>query len=298
MLKADRANKIKSFVSREDSASKKYPRVIINADDFGITDGVNKAISELACAGRLTSTSVMSNMPLCEEIAKLKDRIGVGIHLNLTTGRPAAKVSAVPSLANEAGEFFDLSTLLKRMRSGQIVQKDVESEFSAQIKRLIDMGIQPDHVNSHTSVLKYPLFMKIAKRVSAGYGIPAVRTFTPRKFDYMRLLSPKRAIISLYLPYQKFKWKQGGFNVSDRKDSLLQFGLKYSAAISYLKDVFTHLPEGVLEFVVHPGYCEGDSAPLGGYVDEREVELQALMSSEFKSFIEHSEARLIRFCDI
>jgi len=277
---------------------KKPSRVIINADDFGITEGVNRAIAELAEAERITSTSVMSNMPLCEEITNLKGKIGIGVHINLTTGRSAAKGSLVPSLINESGEFFDLSTLLKRMRYGQIDQGEVEVEFYAQIKRLLDFGIQPDHINSHTSVLKYPFFMKIAKKVSVDCAIPAVRTFTPRKFDYTRLLSPKRAIISFYLLYQKLKWKQSGFHIADRKDSLLQFGLSYNAAIAYLRSVFTRLPDGILEFVVHPGYCDADNTSLGGYVREREVELQALMSSEFKSFIEHSEARLIRFCDI
>ena len=59
-------------------------KVIINSDDFGITKGVNQSIVELIDAGILTSTTVMSNMPYYAEIEKLRDRIGIGIHFNLT----------------------------------------------------------------------------------------------------------------------------------------------------------------------------------------------------------------------
>ncbi len=141
--------------------------------------------------------------------------------------------------------------------------------------------------------------MKIIKKVAEKYEIKAVRTYTPRKFDYTRLLSPRRTIISLYLAYQKFRWKLNGFSTTDKHNSLNhELGLNYDMASKKLKDIFKELPSGIFELGVHPGYCNGDDTPLGGYVKEREAELQALSSREFKEIIENSEAELISFNDI
>jgi predicted glycoside hydrolase/deacetylase ChbG (UPF0249 family) len=280
------------------SSSKNTSKVIINADDFGITKGVNKAIFELVDAGVVTSTSVMSNMPYFEDIIKLKNTIGIGVHLNLTTGKPLNNVKMVSSLVSENGEFFELSTLLKRIWHGQISKKAVEFELNAQIQQLFDLGIHPDHIDSHESILKYPFIIRIVKEIAKTYDIFAVRTFIPRKFDYRRLLSPKKMLISLYLSYQRVLWKKYGFSVGDKKDSLLEVGLNYNRAIDKLKNVFNNLPDGVLEFTVHPGYCNEDNRPLGGYIQEREVEMQALLSDEFKDIVSSSEAELISFKDI
>ncbi len=81
-------------------------------------------------------------------------------------------------------------------------------------------------------------------------------------------------------------------------DGLLKAGLDYPTALKKLEDIFYKLPKGVLEIGVHPGYCNDNNKALGGYVNEREVELQALVSKELKNAIEKSRARLITFGDI
>ncbi len=273
-------------------------RVIINADDFGITAGVNKAIFELVDAGRLTSTSVMTNMAGYADILQLKGRIGIGLHFNLTVGHPVTESLKISTLVNESGEFFELPTLLKNVKMGKVSRKDVETEFKAQIKRLLDLGIQPDHLNSHESVLKYPFFIRAVQRTTSHYGIEAVRSFSPREFDYTRLLSPGKIVRSLYLSFQKMTLRYNGYHVADRHDSLLEMGLDYRMACEKLHDVFMDISEGVLEFVVHPGYCNGDHQPLGGYVSERETELKALLSDEFGSVLKLSEVDLVSFKDL
>ncbi len=283
---------------RMTSQLKSKSRVIINADDFGMTKGINKAIFELAERGTLTSASVMTNMPFFEDIIDLKDKIGIGFHVNLTTGKPINDKKRVPSLVDNNGDFLELSMLIKKIKNGLISIQEVEIELESQIMRLTSLGIQPDHINSHSSILKYPFLMKIAKKIAKKYEITAVRTFSPRKFDYKRLCNPKSMIISLYLPYQRFVWKKCGFRVADKKDSLLKFGLDYNTAIEMLKEVFSSLPAGVLEYAVHPGYCNGNNESLGKYIYERETELKALSSNEFKRIIEDSGTELISFKDI
>ena len=273
-------------------------RVIINADDFGITKGVNRSIFELVDAGILTSTTVMANMPFHAEIVKLKHRIGIGMHFNLTVGKPVLGRKDIPSLVDEEGNFFDFPTLKRKIRGGAISKKEVEEEFEAQVKALSNLGITIDHFDSHESLLKYPFFYKIAKKTALKNRIPAVRTYVPRKFDYKRLMNPRKALISIFLIYQKSRWKRNGFYAADKHDSLLEFNLDYDTALKKLKTAFHNLPNGVLEFVVHPGYIDKDTSLLGKYVYEREVELKALSSNEFKKIIEDSRARLISFKDI
>ncbi len=295
--------KIKSYSNREEkpmpSIENKHNRVIINADDFGITKGVNKAIFELVDAGIVTSTSVMSNMPDYVDVVKFKTKIGISVHFNLTTGRPINDPKKIPTLVDEQGSFYELSELLKRMRQGQILKQEVEIEFDNQIKRLIKIGVQPDHVDTHESLLKYPFFEKVIREKAKKYSIMAVRTYTPRKFDYVRLFSPKKLLISLYLGFQKVRWRYNGFKVADRYDGLLKAGLDYSTALKKLEDIFYKLPKGVLEIGVHPGYCnDNNNKALGGYVKEREVELKALLSEGCKEIIHNSGAEVISFNDI
>lgn len=274
------------------------PRVIINADDFGITKGVNKAVSQLAYAGILTSTSVMTTMAHYEDISDLKDKIGIGIHFNLTVERPVTEPLRIPTLVNSEGKFFALSQLLKLMKRRAVSGEEVARELNAQIQRLINLGIQPDHIDSHESLLKYPFFMKIIREVAKKYAIPAVRTYSPRKFDYSRLFSPRKIVISFYLAFQKARWKMDGFRVADRYDSLITPGLGFEGALAKLKNIFQELPCGTLEVGIHPGYCNGDNGPLGEYVCEREAELQALLSEEFYDTMMNSGAELVRFKDI
>ena len=291
IIKTHQRNKVLDF-------SSKICKVIINADDFGITKGVNKAIFELVDAKVLTSTSVMTNMPYYNRVENLKNEIGIGIHLNLTVGNPVLEKTKISTLVNDKGDFLGLNILLNKMIRRKISKIEVEAEFEGQIKKLLDIGIQPDHVNTHESLMKYPFFLSIIRKLAYKYKIMGVRTYSPRKFNYKRLLSLKRILISSLLYYQKLRWVKAGYNVSTKFDSLLKINLDYKEAIELLNEIFQNLPSGILEIIVHPGYCNEENATLGDYIYEREVELKALLSSEFKTILDNSGATLISFNDI
>lgn len=272
--------------------------VIFTADDFGLTRGVNRGICEVVEAGILTSTTVMTNFPYYQEIHAIKDKIGVGVHLTLTEGTPVLNPGKIPTLVDEKGNFYDHQELIKKVYWRKLSIGDVEAEFDAQIRQLVDIGIKPSHIDSHESILKYPFFISIAKRLAEHYDIRGVRTYSPRIFDYNRLKSPKRILISLLLLYQKAKWVRSGFHVTDKIDSLIEFGLDYGTALGKLKDILTNASHGVLEIIVHPGYDDEERALLGGYVYEREAELKALLNGEVKKIIEESGMILINYNDI
>jgi chitin disaccharide deacetylase len=273
-------------------------RIIINSDDFGITEGVNRAIIELIEAGIMTSTSVMTNMPYYQEIIHYKDRIGIGIHLTLTEGNPVLSPSEIRTLVDENGSFLKYSSVTNRNVYQHFSKDHLFNEFSAQVQRLIDLGIKPSHIDTHESFFKYPFFIPLIRKLAHKFNIKGIRTYSPRKFDLSRLLSPKSTLISIILLLQKRMWLKEGFNVTDRIDSLNKKGLSYYEAAEQLNTIMNGLPDGVLEIVVHPGYCNGDNTPLGDYVKEREAELQALLNDKFKESILNSGAALISYNDI
>ena len=93
-------------------------------------------------------------------------------------------------------------------------------------------------------------------------------------------------------------WKRSNFKVSDYYDSIIKFGLDYEKAIQMLNDIFYNLPVGILELGVHPGYINNGQEYMGGYLQEREVEMKALTSDNFKNIIKNSGVELISFKDI
>ena len=89
--------------------TKQKNRVIINGDDFGMSPGINKAVRQLYQKGRLTSVSILTNMPWSKEAldyTRSADDLHSGVHLNLTTGRPILPAEKVPALVSAKGEFI------------------------------------------------------------------------------------------------------------------------------------------------------------------------------------------------
>jgi chitin disaccharide deacetylase len=123
-------------------------KLIINADDFGYSKGVNLGIIEAFQNGVVTSATLMANMPGAEHaaaLAKENPGLGVGIHLVLTCGKPICR--DVPSLINDHGEFHRLADLEKIARIDE-----VERELTSQFERFLSFRIQPTHIDSHHHV--------------------------------------------------------------------------------------------------------------------------------------------------
>ena len=132
-------------------------RLIINADDFGISRGVNIGIIEAAEAGVVTSASLITNLPAFADAisrAQSSPDLSVGLHLNFTIGGP---ITRAPSLTRRnTGEFYPLPALLGRASLGRLDASDINLECRAQIDRMIDAGFPPTHLDSHRHVHAHP----------------------------------------------------------------------------------------------------------------------------------------------
>lgn len=152
----------------------------MNADDFGLTDDVTRGILAAHKNGQVSSTTLMVNMPGTDAaVASVKDcpDLGVGLHFNLTEGRP---LTIAPSLVDETGQFFLRSELLRRCFRGAINPDDVTREFEAQFARMHNLSIVPTHVDSHQHVHMAPLIYR------------AISPVLKRQVDRLRLARPPR----------------------------------------------------------------------------------------------------------
>lgn len=145
--------------------------VIVNADDFGLTQGVNESILACHLAGSVTSTSFMANMDAAEHAAILargNPTLGVGLHFNLTLGRPLSPRASVPSLVGDAGDFLPRRDLLRRWALNRIDSQEIQVELLAQLARMRQLGLEPTHFDSHQHVHSIPqVFRSVAELASA-----------------------------------------------------------------------------------------------------------------------------------
>ena len=152
-------------------------RIIVNADDFGMSAESNRAIVTAFDKGLISSTTLMANMPGFEEACELANQhqiLGkIGVHLNLTAGRPlSALVKCQPMFCDDRGMFRPRRTLFQLSKEER---RAVEGEFAAQIQACLDRGIRPTHLDSHQHVhTEWPIGAA-AISVARQYGIGAIR---------------------------------------------------------------------------------------------------------------------------
>src|SRR6516164_1415614 len=153
--------------------------LIVNADDLGWTEGVNRGIADAHRNGIVTSASLLANGAAFDDAVKTAGQLpglGVGVHLNLSDGRPAAPPREVTSLLNEVGEFSGgPQSLLLRLTAGRVDPGEVEKEWDAQIQKVRAAGIRPTHLDGHKHVQMLPGLFAVALRLAKKHGIPALR---------------------------------------------------------------------------------------------------------------------------
>ncbi|HMY76755.1 MAG TPA: ChbG/HpnK family deacetylase, partial [Blastocatellia bacterium] len=235
--------------------------LIVNADDFGLTGGVNRAVIEAHTRGILTSTTVMANMPAFEDavqLAKSNPSLGVGLHFNITQGAPVAEASRVGSLLDERGEFLGTSTaLLVRALTGKLRVAEIEIELRAQIEKVLQSGLKLTHVDSHKHAHALPPVADVLARVIGDYGIRAVRL--PREQWWFDAAAAKQSLGAFGLAQlcrvSAGQLRRAGVKTADAFFGVTQTGFWTKA---WLLELIARLPEGVSELMTHPGYDDAE----------------------------------------
>jgi chitin disaccharide deacetylase len=253
-------------------------RLIINADDFGLTAGVNRAVVELHRAGLLTSTTLMAKAGATNEaieMARAAPALGVGCHVVLVDGEPV--------LEPRTGELYPaVGSFLKRLLTGRIRAAEIEAEAAAQIALLRDRGIQLTHIDTHKHTHIFPMVLRPVLRAARAAGIRAVRNpFEPqwslRATSGAPLLrrAGVRAMRSLEPAFRRIIAEEG-FTTTDGTIGLLATGTLDAATVASLLGA---MPAGTWELVTHPGYNDAALAKVRTRLRvSRETERAALRS--------------------
>ena len=148
--------------------------LIVNADDFGISPGVNRGIIECHNKGILTSTTAMANMPHFEEaieLARNVPKLEVGLHLNLTTGSSVSPMDKIEGLVDAEGNFrYKPFQLLRAILLGKVAAKEVYTEIEAQILRFKEMDLPLYHLDGHHHIQMYPCIMDMVIELAKKYS--------------------------------------------------------------------------------------------------------------------------------
>jgi len=243
----------------------------INADDFGMTEGVTRGIHEAMTKGIVTSTSAMACVPGAEEHLRafLHNTPGViGAHLQLTDGRPVCAPEEVPSLVDGNGNFFSKTALPWTMNADEVLR-----EWKAQLARLRQWGLQPAYLDTHHHVhlrtQLLPVMASLANELQLPVrgGLPA----TVKMLRYQGCSTPDCTLLDFF---------GSGLDMQKLESVLV-------AAIQ------KHGDDAVLELSCHPGYSSPELAAISSYTVERESELSVFIQSGIREMIDKLGLHLI-----
>ncbi|BCO07677.1 hypothetical protein GF1_00530 [Desulfolithobacter dissulfuricans] len=173
-------------------------KVIINADDLGMDARTNELVFELMAKKKITSATIMANGSACEEAVALHEKFpacSFGVHLNLTSGMPlSGNLASLAPITDSDGRFTGLDSLLYAPKT-RILIKGVYNELSLQIKKLLSLGLDISHIDSHQHIHNIPSIFPAVKMLQKKYGIRRIRLsknlYLPDDHNVMRYLKKK-----------------------------------------------------------------------------------------------------------
>ena len=263
-------------------------RLIVNADDFGLTEGINNAIAELHDAGALHSTTLMATGPAfahAASLARARSGLGVGCHVVLTDGTPAADPKRVSTLLDGAGQRFHPSLLgfLTALVCQQIDPVDIEREAIAQIRQLQAAGLTVTHIDTHKHTHILPFILRPLLRAARQTGVRALRNpfEQPWAFPLSNGTTARTSQIRLIQPLERSFLAQPALRSGEFRTTDGTIGVSATGNLDEitLRSLVAALPAGTWELVCHPGYSDAalDAIPTR-LRSSREVERQALLS--------------------
>ncbi len=281
-------------------------RLIINADDFGLTPGVNRAIAEANRLGIVTSSTLMACGAAFQnaiELSREVPSLGVGCHVVLIDGIPIADSAQISSLCDSSnGNEFRRSLVRFALAAniGRLSANEVEAEVAAQLRRLRDAGISVSHVDTHKHAHMFPQILKPILRAAKACGVRAIRNpFGPIRWGDLaaqpRLWKRWIQVKALGGLARRFKreTESAGLRTTDGTVGILATG---SLTEDTFRNIVTDLPDGTWEFVCHPGYVDADLRKVRTrLVESRAQELSILTSVEARSTLQKAGIELVSY---
>lgn len=274
--------------------------LIVTADDYGMSRGVNDAINAGISCGLITSTNVMTNMEFYREAAKLRTMdVSVGIHWTISAGKPVLPPEEIKTLVNSKGEFYSYPEFRSRYRKGQISNEDIVKELKAQYTRFVEICGEPDywntHQNTHVDFGVFRLFVDTAKELGILKMRSHQRIYVPGSDNTQgkslkwRLSEPIKA--SILNVWQNNAHKKG---IASPDGRIVCLKKSDENNLAYVFKSIRWGKNQVGEYVIHPATVD-DSPYFGRIVEQRIKEWQQFTSDETRRIIQCEELELARF---
>ena len=290
-------------------------RLIINADDFGLTAGVNRAIAEAHRRGIVTSATLMANSQAFDEAVAIArsatgNNFSVGCHVVLLDGEPLLPATQVPSLLepkNGASCFREsLNGFAVASFRHQLNPEEIEAETAAQIGRLQASGIQPSHLDTHKHAHMFPGVLRPLLRGAKSKGVAAVRNPFGQVWPLpIASLLRTRQVWIRFAQLNVLRNFAGNFRREVAAHGLRTTDGSLGVLVTGVLDLklFTaiveSIPDGTWEFVCHPGYNDADLDNVRTRLrSSRQQELSLLTSPEAKDLLRRRGVELISYHEL
>ena len=268
------------------------PRLIINADDFGLTPGINRAVIELHRAGVLTSTTLMATGPAFDDAVQLalaNPSLGVGCHLVFSDGMPICHPESIPSLLGADGKCFRPSIVdfAQAALRGTIRPAELAREAQAQIEKLQRAGLDVTHVDTHKHTHLLPSVAETIFHIAQRCGVLSIRNPTEPRWSAALAHAPLLRRIEMLLlerfapSFQRLTRQASNYGlIPEATLGIAATGTLDSAVLHATVDCLVHrYPAGTYELLCHPGF--NDAA-----LDAQQTRLRASREIEYHALLQ------------
>ena len=284
-------------------------RLILNADDFGLTAGINRAIGELHAAGALTSATLMANGPAFDDavrVARAHPTLGVGCHVVLTDGAPVSPPESIPSLLGPDRKTFrpTLSSFLRALLLGRIRTEDVLREATAQVEKLQRAGIAITHLDTHKHTHLFPAIARPLLQVADRASIRAIRNpFEPAWNSALHHGNTSRRLAVNLIGRLRPRFaalpqiRDARVKTTDGTVAISATGQLDAATLAQTLAALP--PTGAYELCCHPGYNDRDLDIITTRLRAtREIERSALLAAFSETQPHPPSVKLINYSSI
>lgn len=284
--------------------------LITNSDDFGMNESITDAIIDTHLNGIMTSTTLMVNMPgfdYAVKKAKENTTLGVGIHFNLTEGKPVSSPNLIPDLLDENGLFKINAIQRKNLLAGKEIYKQAYIELKAQLEKMFESGIVPTHFDSHHHITGVPMAFKASVDVANEFNIEKARITNidfryANKYNGSILTKFKREVLNspkaIVHKWNKSKLRSDGFKTPDTKILPTRvLPLQHDEVEQFIQALMMLKP-GVTEISFHPGYMNSNPHDSVNTASLRIRDFNVATSKKVKEYLSENQIKLISFKDL
>jgi hopanoid biosynthesis associated protein HpnK len=284
-------------------------RLIINADDFGFTSGVNRAIVEAHTHGVVTSSTLMANGNAFSEALKMAQdlpALSVGCHVVLIDGVPVLNPEQIPALTASRRFRDGLKSFAARAITRQIDEDQIYAEALAQIRKIQAAGVAVSHVDTHKHTHLFPKILHPLLRAARECGVRALRNpFGPRLPMKSSQLLRRPNLWTRYAEVRVLQSFAAKFREAVDREGFVTpdgtLGIEVTGALdeTLFRAIAQSIPDGTWEFVCHPGYNDEDlRAAKTRLRESREIELKVLTLPDARDLLLKEGIELISYRDL